>query len=375
MPHFWPYEENISGGHPATDSFPIDKITEFSNEVLTNKPLSILEYGLTEGYHPLLDEAKKFFNRDGSVVKDGDMMICTSGSQQIADCLAKIICNEGDTVLTEDPSFLGVLDSIRSNGANLVGVKMEDDGIDLADLEEKLQIKPTPKFIYVIPNFQNPTGITMSLEKRKAVYDLCKKYNVLILEDNPYGQLRFSGEPLPPIKSFDEEGIVIYAASFSKIIAPGIRVACAVGKPEIIGALKKVKFLNDVHSTTWSQVICERILATCDMDAQIEKLKDIYGAKNKIMQEEMAKNFHPSVKYTKPEGGMFVWVTLPNGVDMMKFVGEALENKVALVPGTAFLADTSMPCQSFRMNFSTPSVEDIIKGIRILGELTYKYCK
>ena len=365
----------FSGGNPATDSFPIDKITEFSNEVLTNKPLSILEYGLTEGYHPLLDEAKKFFNRDGSVVKDGDMMICTSGSQQIADCLAKIICNEGDTVLTEDPSFLGVLDSIRSNGANLVGVKMEDDGIDLADLEEKLQIKPTPKFIYVIPNFQNPTGITMSLEKRKAVYDLCKKYNVLILEDNPYGQLRFSGEPLPPIKSFDEEGIVIYAASFSKIIAPGIRVACAVGKPEIIGALKKVKFLNDVHSTTWSQVICERILATCDMDAQIEKLKDIYGAKNKIMQEEMAKNFHPSVKYTKPEGGMFVWVTLPNGVDMMKFVGEALENKVALVPGTAFLADTSMPCQSFRMNFSTPSVEDIIKGIRILGELTYKYCK
>ena len=365
----------FSGGNPATDSFPIDKITEFSNEVLTNKPLSILEYGLTEGYHPLLNEAKKFFNRDGNVVKEGDMMICTSGSQQIADCLAKIICNEGDTVLTEDPSFLGVLDSIRSNGANLVGVNMEDDGIDLADLEEKLQIKPTPKFIYVIPNFQNPTGITMSLEKRKAVYDLCKKYNVLILEDNPYGQLRFSGEPLPPIKSFDEEGIVIYAASFSKIIAPGIRVACAVGKPEIIGALKKVKFLNDVHSTTWSQVICERILATCDMDAQIEKLKDIYGAKNKIMQEEMAKNFHPSVKYTKPEGGMFVWVTLPNGVDMMKFVGEALENKVALVPGTAFLADTSMPCQSFRMNFSTPSVEDIIKGIRILGELTYKYCK
>ena len=348
----------FSGGNPATDSFPIDKITEFSNEVLTTKPLSVLEYGLTEGYHPLLQEAKKFLNRDGNVVRDDDMMICTSGSQQIADCLAKVVCNEGDTVLTEDPSFLGVLDSIRSNGANLVGVKMEDDGIDLSDLEEKLQIKPTPKFIYVIPNFQNPTGITMSLEKRKAVYELCKKYGVLILEDNPYGQLRFSGEAVPPIKSFDEEGIVIYAASFSKIIAPGIRVACAVGKPEIIGAIKQVKFLND-----------------CDMDAQIEKLKEIYGAKNKVMQDEMAKNFHPSVKYTKPEGGMFVWVTLPDGVDMMKFVGEALENKVALVPGTAFLADTSMPCQSFRMNFSTPSTEDIIKGIEILGKLTYKYCK
>ena len=319
----------FSGGNPATDSFPIDKITEFSNEVLTTKPLSVLEYGLTEGYHPLLQEAKKFLNRDGNVVRDEDMMICTSGSQQIADFLAKVVCNEGDTVLTEDPSFLGVLDSIRSNGANLVGVKMEDDGIDLSDLEEKLQIKPTPKFIYVIPNFQNPTGITMSLEKRKAVYELCKKYGVLILEDNPYGQLRFSGEAVPPIKSFDEEGIVIYAASFSKIIAPGIRVACAVGKPEIIGAIKQVKFLNDVHSTTWSQVICERILATCDMDAQIEKLKEIYGAKN----------------------------------------------KVALVPGTAFLADTSMPCQSFRMNFSTPSTEDIIKGIEILGKLTYKYCK
>ena len=178
----------FSGGNPATDSFPIDKITEFSNEVLTTKPLSVLEYGLTEGYHPLLQEAKKFLNRDGNVVRDDDMMICTSGSQQIADCLAKVVCNEGDTVLTEDPSFLGVLDSIRSNGANLVGVKMEDDGIDLSDLEEKLQIKPTPKFIYVIPNFQNPTGITMSLEKRKAVYELCKKYGVLILEDNQIGR-------------------------------------------------------------------------------------------------------------------------------------------------------------------------------------------
>ena len=279
----------FSGGNPATDSFPIDKITEFSNEVLTTKPLSVLEYGLTEGYHPLLQEAKKFLNRDGNVVRDDDMMICTSGSQQIADCLAKVVCNEGDTVLTEDPSFLGVLDSIRSNGANLVGVKMEDDGIDLSDLEEKLQIKPTPKFIYVIPNFQNPTGITMSLEKRKAVYELCKKYGVLILEDNPYGQLRFSGEAVPPIKSFDEEGIVIYAASFSKIIAPGIRVACAVGKPEIIGAIKQVKFLNDVHSTTWSQVICERILATCDMDAQIEKLKEIYGEKTKLCKMKWLK--------------------------------------------------------------------------------------
>lgn len=365
----------FSGGNPASDSFPIDKITEFSNDILTNKPLSVLEYGLTEGYHPLLEEAKKFFNRDGNVVRDDDMMVCTSGSQQIADCLAKVICNEGDIVLTEDPSFLGVLDSIRSNGANLVGVKMEDDGIDLADLEEKLQMKPTPKFIYVIPNFQNPTGITMSLEKRKAVYELCKKYGVLILEDNPYGQLRFSEESVPPIKAFDEEGIVVYAASFSKIIAPGIRVACAVGKPEILSAIKKAKFLNDVHSTTWSQVICERILATCDMDAHIEKLKEIYGAKNKIMQDEMAKNFHPSVKYTKPEGGMFVWVTLPDGIDMNQFVAEALENKVALVPGTAFLADTTMPSQSFRMNFSTPSTEDIIKGIKILGELTYKYCK
>lgn len=365
----------FSGGNPASDSFPIDKITEFSNDILTNKPLSVLEYGLTEGYHPLLEEAKKFFNREGNVVRDDDMMVCTSGSQQIADYLAKVICNEGDIVLTEDPSFLGVLDSIRSNGANLVGVKMEDDGINLADLEEKLQIKPTPKFIYVIPNFQNPTGITMSLQKRKAVYELCKKYGVLILEDNPYGQLRFSGESLPPIKAFDEEGIVVYAASFSKIIAPGIRVACAVGKPEILSAIKKAKFLNDVHSTTWSQVICERILATCDMDAHIEKLKEIYGAKNKIMQDEIAKNFHPSVKYTKPEGGMFVWVTLPDGIDMNQFVAEALENKVALVPGTAFLADTTMPSQSFRMNFSTPSTEDIIKGIKILGELTYKYCK
>lgn len=366
---------SFGGGNPAKEAFPVEAIKRISNELFVEDPISMLQYGITEGYGPLRESAKAFFNRDDQVSKEYDDIIITTGSQQIMDLLAKCVCNEGDVVISEDPSFLGALNSFRSNGATLVGVPVEEDGMNMEALEKAMQMKPTPKFLYVIPNFQNPMGTTMSLEKRKKTYELAKKYGVLILEDNPYGDLRFAGEMVAPIKSFDEDGIVVYAASLSKIIAPGMRVAVAIGHKTLLQKMTVAKQVADVHSNVWAQRVMDRFLRETDMNEHLTRLQAIYRDQATLMLKEMDEHFHPSVKYTRPEGGMFIWVTFPDGVDVNDFVQDAIKQKVAVVPGAAFLCDDKAPCQSIRMNFSTPTKENIIKGVRILGELTYKYCK
>lgn len=366
---------SFGGGNPAKEAFPVEAIKRISNELFVEDPISMLQYGITEGYGPLRESAKAFFNRDDQVSKEYDDIIITTGSQQIMDLLAKCVCNEGDIVISEDPSFLGALNSFRSNGATLVGVPVEEDGMNMEALEKAMQMQPTPKFLYVIPNFQNPMGTTMSLEKRKKTYELAKKYGVLILEDNPYGDLRFAGEMVAPIKSFDEDGIVVYAASLSKIIAPGMRVAVAIGHKTLLQKMTVAKQVADVHSNVWAQRVMDRFLRETDMNEHLTRLQAIYRDQATLMLKEMDEHFHPSVKYTRPEGGMFIWVTFPDGVDVNDFVQDAIKQKVAVVPGAAFLCDDKAPCQSIRMNFSTPTKENIIKGVRILGELTYKYCK
>ena len=366
---------SFGGGNPAKEAFPVEAIKRISNELFEEDPISMLQYGITEGYGPLRESAKAFFNRDDQVSKEYDDIIITTGSQQIMDLLAKCVCNEGDIVISEDPSFLGALNSFRSNGATLVGVPVEEDGMNMEALEKAMQMKPTPKFLYVIPNFQNPMGTTMSLEKRKKTYELAKKYGVLILEDNPYGDLRFAGEMVAPIKSFDEDGIVVYAASLSKIIAPGMRVAVAIGHKTLLQKMTVAKQVADVHSNVWAQRVMDRFLRETDMNEHLTRLQAIYRDQATLMLKEMDEHFHPSVKYTRPEGGMFIWVTFPDGVDVNAFIQDAIKQKVAVVPGVAFLCDDKAPCQSIRMNFSTPTKENIIKGVRILGKLTYKYCK
>lgn len=366
---------SFGGGNPAMQAFPVDSIKTISNELFEEDPISMLQYGITEGYGPLRESAKAFFNRHEQVSKEYDDLIITSGSQQIMDFLAKCICNEGDTIICEDPSFLGALNAFRSNGAKLIGVSLEEDGINMEELEKAMQQKPTPKFLYVIPNFQNPMGTTMSLEKRKKTYELAKKYGVLILEDNPYGDLRFSSEAVPSIKSMDEEGIVLYAASLSKIIAPGMRVAVAIGHKDLLSRLTVAKQVADVHTNVWAQRVMDRFLRTTDMDQHLERLQAIYRDQAQLMLDRIKEYFHPSVQYTKPEGGMFIWATFPDDVDVLEFIQEAIKQNVAVVPGSAFMVDESAPCHSIRLNFSTPTKENIEKGIKILGDLTYKFCR
>ena len=220
---------SLSAGNPSPEAFPTKAIEEITASILEKNPIAALQYSITEGYAPLRETLKDYMKKTHNVGREFDELVVTSGAQQVMDLTTKSLCNAGDVVICEAPSFIGSLNSFRSYGVRLRGVPMDDDGMNLEALETALREEPNAKFIYTIPNFQNPSGITMSLEKRKKVYELAKRYGVLILEDNPYGDLRIEGEDLPCIKSFDEDGLVMYAGTFSKVLAPGIRVGYCIG--------------------------------------------------------------------------------------------------------------------------------------------------
>lgn len=359
----------FGGGNPSVDSFPIQQIKEISNDLFDTIPEKLLSYGLSEGQGEVLDELLSFFSRQEQLEREYDHTIITSGSQQGMDFLTKVLCNEGDTVICENPSFLGGIQAFKSNGAKLLGCNMEDDGLDLNQLEVLLTTKPKPKFIYVIPNFQNPTGKTMSLEKRKALYNIACKHDVFVLEDDPYGSIRFKGDAIPSIKSLDRTGHVIYIASMSKVVSPGMRVAIMVGREDVVSKCVIAKQVNDVHTNVWAQYVMCEFIKRNDMDVYLSNLSSIYKDKCEFMLECMDNNFSSNIQWTRPEGGMFIWVTLPDNISGVEFVKEAVNRKVAVVPGNVFFVDDTIPCQSFRVNYSMPSKADIEQGIKILGDL------
>lgn len=367
---------SLSAGNPSPEAFPIEEIKEISSRLLEENPIGVLQYSVTEGYPQLRETLKEYMKSHHNVGRDFDDILITTGAQQIMDLATKSLVNEGDVVITEAPSFIGSLNTFRSYNAKLVGVKIDDDGMDMEELEKALQTHKNARFIYTIPNFQNPSGITMSLEKRKKMYELAKKYNVLILEDNPYGDLRYSGEYIPCIKSFDDEGIVLYAGSMSKVISPGIRVAYVIAPKPIFQKMVVCKQGNDVHTNIWSQMVCNELMTKYDFDAHLEKLRNLYRKKAQFMMDLMDKYLVPmGITYAKITGGLFTMCTLPDYVDMQEFCKDAIKNKVCVVPGNAFLTDESEECHTFRVNFSTPTDEQLEKGIKLLAKTAEKYIK
>ncbi len=365
---------SFAAGNPAPEAFPADTIHKISAELLEKEPILALQYNITEGYTPLRDVLKQRMAAQSCFDGGKDELIITSGAQQGNELACKVLCDEGDTLITESPSFIGSLNAFRSYHVNLVGVELEEDGINLEQMETALRQAKKAKLIYLIPNFQNPTGRTMSWEKRKAVYALAQKYNAVILEDNPYGDLRFAGEHIPAIKSLDTDGRVIYTGSFSKVLAPGLRVGYVSAPQEIVQKMIVCKQVSDVHTNIWAQVICERFLQTVDMDAHLNRLRGIYRRKCSLMLDCMDQHFSKKVQYTRPEGGLFIWGTLPAGSDMPGFCKKAVADyKIAVVPGTAFLIHETDITTSFRMNFSTPTDEQIVKGVEILGRMTKEF--
>lgn len=371
---FTAYPDVISfaAGNPAPEAFPVAETAEIISRILSENPVAALQYSITEGYTPLRETLKKRLSVQNSYDPDADDVIITSGGQQGNELSCKVFLNEGDTLICESPSFIGSINSFKSYNVNLVGVPMDGEGIDPELLEDALKANKNTKIIYLIPNFQNPTGKCMSLERRKTVYGLAKKYGVMILEDNPYGEIRFEGENIPSVKSFDTDGRVIYCGSFSKVLAPGMRVGFVSAPKEVAQKIVVCKQVSDVHTNILAQMTADEFVNKYDFEAHLDRIRGIYRKKCALMLSEIDKNFSRRITVTRPQGGLFIWATLPGDCDMTGFCKRAVEAKVAVVPGNAFTINEDDPISSFRLNFSTPTDEQLVRGCEILGELSRK---
>ncbi len=360
---------SFAAGNPNPDSFPVADMKRIADEIFENEPVTALQYGITEGYAPLRELVAKRLKKVYDIGTPDDDLIIVTGGQQGIELTCKVVCNEGDTVICENPSFIGALNAFRSLGTKLVGVPLEDDGISLEALENALKANPRAKFLYTIPTFQNPAGITTSYEKRRAVLELAKKYDILILEDNPYGDLRFSGKDVPTYKSMDSEGRVVYCGSFSKVLSAGMRIGFLCAGKELISKIVVAKQVEDVHTNVLFQMICAKYIEQCDLEAHIAEIRVLYRKKAELMISALEKYMPEEVGFTRPEGGIFLWCSLPEGLSLDEFVKKAGEKNVFVVPGTAFAADPEEECHSFRLNYSMPSDDEITRGIKILADI------
>ncbi len=363
---------SFAGGAPDPNLYPKNEFAKIAKEVLETEGATALSYGITEGYAPLRQWTRERLQKQG-ILKAEDDVIIVSGGQQGIDLCSKSLINPGDGVVCEEPSFIGGLNCFRSYNAELFGVPVLDDGLDTEKLEELLKKHKNIKLLYTISTFQNPSGITISLEKRKKILELAEKYDFLIYEDNPYGELRFSGEEIPTLKSLDTYGRVIYFGSYSKVLAPGMRLGFTSAPAPLLERMIICKQTQDVHTNVLSQMIAYKFVTTHSIDEHIAKLRVAYGKKCKLMMDLMDKYFPESVKHTCPEGGLFLFCTLPEGYDSKELMKLAVEKKVAFVPGTSCMIDDKATYNTFRMNYSTASEEEIETGIKILAEVIKEF--
>ena len=363
---------SFAAGNPGAESFPAREMNEISSALFAQSYSSALQYGISEGYAPLRTQIAERMRSKYATGTDSDDILIVSGGQQGIEMTAKIFCNDSETVVCEAPSFVGALNAFRSYGLRLQGIPVADDGIDTDALEAYLQ-QNRVRLLYVIPTFQNPSGVTMSLEKRRRLLALAKQYDFLILEDSPYFELRYSGSDVPTIKSLDDDGRVIFVGSFSKIIAPGIRIGFVIADRQIISKLTVAKQVSDVHTNLFFQMVVSEYLRRYDLDAHIRSICTLYRQKRDLMLAAAQRYFPDGVAVGRPDGGLFVWCTLPDGADSMKFCGMASEQLVAAVPGASFASDEKAISPSFRLNFSLPTDEQIDKGMQILGQVAGRY--
>lgn len=358
---------SLAAGNPAVESFPVAEMQEIANRIFNEEAGVAFQYGITEGYPRLRKLLRARLAEKFGMTSENDELLVVSGGQQAIDLATKVLCNEGDIVVSENPAFIGALNTFRSYAAVLKGVDVLEDGMDLDALEAAFRDNKNVKMLYTIPSFQNPLGTCTSLEKRRAIYDLCVKYGVVILEDNPYGELRFDGEDIPTIKSMDTEGIVIYCGSMSKVMSAGIRVGFVLAPKEIAAKMTVGKQASDVHTNQFFQMLIADFMEHYDFDGHIQKIRALYKHKSSLMLDAIREYFPKEVQYTTPQGGLFLWCTLPEGADMLEFVQFAKTKGVAVVPGVAFNVEEGTPSRCFRLNYSTPTDEKVVEGTRLLG--------
>ena len=364
---------SFAAGNPAPESFPVDELAKLSADIFKNSSTAALQYSITEGYPAFREAIAARQKEKFGIGTDKDMTMVVSGGNQGIDLCCRVLCNPGDAVICENPTFIGALNSFRACGAKTVGVDMDEDGMIPEKLEETIKNTKNAKLLYLIPTFQNPRGSTTSLARRRALYEIAKKHGIIILEDNPYGELRFRGEEIPTIKSMDDAGIVVYCSSFSKILSAGMRIGFIIAPEAIVQKMAVGKQCEDVHSNIFFQLLCYKYMTECDLDGHIEKIRAIYRRKCDLMLECLDREMPKEITYTRPDGGLFIWCTLPEGYDSAAFAKFAIAKKVAVVPGATFNCDTEAPSNAFRLNYSTPSDEQIVTGIKTLGEIAREY--
>jgi 2-aminoadipate transaminase len=354
---------SFGGGLPSPDSYAVDQVKECIDYVMETKAKKALQYGTTQGYSRLREFLADYMTKKGYNAKPDDILV-TAGSQQGLDLVSKVFIDKDDIVITESPSYLGGLGAFRAYLAKIETIPLQDDGMDLDILEERLKTGKKPKFIYVVSTFQNPAGICMSTEKRKRIVEISLKYDIPIIEDNPYSELAFSGEPPKPILAYSK-GNVLYLGTFSKTFSPGIRVAWVCGPTEIVRKLTIAKQSTDLCSNVISQRMVYEYCHRGYLEENLKKLRKMYKRKRDIMLKAMEDYFPEGVKWTKPEGGLFLWVTLPEYIDTKEMFEDAIKNNIAYVVGTAFAGEKN----TMRLNFSYPSDEDIVEGIKRLAKV------
>lgn len=359
---------SLGGGSPAAESYPFEAVRSISDQLLREKGLIMLEYGLTTGYLPLREAYLEILVKGKGVKAGLENTICFTGSGQGIFIILDVFIDPGDVVLVENPTFLATLNLLRKMNAKIVGVDMDENGIIIEDLKKKIR-QYKPKLLYTIPTFQNPSGRTISRERRQKIAEFAAQYDMVILEDDPYADVRFRGEAVPPIKSFDQSGNVIMLNSFSKIIAPGLRVGAATAKEEWIEKMELVKQGVDTHTATFSQAICAEFLIRGLLPEHLKKVGLIYKQRYEALEAGIKKYFPPNTEYTKPDGGLFVWARIP-GVNMMAMNKQAVSKyKVAFIPGNPFYVDETEGQDCLRLNFSSSEPAKIETACQRLGQL------
>ncbi|MBQ8200842.1 MAG: PLP-dependent aminotransferase family protein [Clostridia bacterium] len=355
---------SFAGGNPAKTALPDVLCAEIAKEVLQQNGKAILQYGATEGYAPLLESLKTY--AEEQLGCELPAVLPVTGSTQAMDLLCKALINPGDVILVENPSFLGNLQCMHLYQARLVPVESDENGIIVEKLEEAIKTHH-PKMLYTIPTFQNPTGKTLAADRRQPIAELAAKYGMVVAEDDPYRDLRYSGTPLPSIKSFDKEGWVVFLGSFSKIISPGLRVGFMAGDPRILRKCTVGKQSADVHTSNLTQAIVDQFLRRNLLPEHIKAICASYKEQMDAMMEEL-NTFPQGTTYTRPEGGLFIWVELPEHINALELLQKCVERKVAYVPGTHFFCDGGHE-NTLRLNFSNSTVEQIHKGMAVLREV------
>lgn len=358
---------SFAAGNPSPETFPMEEVRAIADEILTKSGTAALQYGLTEGYPMLRELTAKRISEKYHIGGPEDELVIVSGGQQGIDLAAKCLVNEGDTVLCENPSFIGALNTFRSYRARLVGIPFDSQGMDMEALERALETEPNVKMIYTIPTFQNPGGVTLSLERRKRMYELAVRHNVVILEDSPYFELRYSGADIPTIKSLDKTGHVLFVGSYSKVFAPGVRVGYVCGNKDLVAKMVVGKQCEDVHTNQFYMMVIAKYLEQADLDAHITACRKLYKAKRDVMLQALDSYMDPRIAYTRPDGGLFIWCTMPDGYSGTDICAAFSEKKVAAVPGCAFDPAERRDNPGFRLNFSMPSAEEIRRGVSIMG--------